>query len=324
MHPLAVRSQILKSMASWETTSASVKDAVALKGSRPLTLQIQLLTATSPARYALTVDEAGHPQLTVVNDGRSTVSYVAGQAHYAVMSTLALSPDAMRLIGPELEAVVRQAKIQSASLSASDRAQLVMTTRLPNGQLVNATLTYDLAHNAPVAFSAHWQGGHIVETVERFQANPNLSNSAFRFRPPSGVTPEVTATPTTTALNVARDQVHFPIVLPPSAAELTLQDVTVERAAKAQPVVVLTYTTAGGSYVVLTERAARLNQAVAPPGVNVGPQTFGVMTFNEGVLPFSGEFASTTLHSTQIWIEGPASAVDNLLTVWGNAPTASP
>lgn len=324
VHPAAVRAQILNSMASWETTSASVKDVVKLRGSRPLTLQLRFLTASAPSRYALTVNEQRRPQLSVVDNGRNTVSYTAGQPHYAVLSTLSLSSDAMRLIGPELEAVVRQAKLQSAALLPSDQARLVMKTRLPDGQLVTAILTYDLSHGAPLAFAAQWQGGQIVETVEHFAANPDLPNSAFNFRPPTGVTPEVTATPTTTALNVARDEVHFPIVLPPSAADLTLQDVTVQRESKGGPVVVLTYTTPGGSYIVLTERATRLGQAVAPAGVNVGPQTFGVLTFNEGVLPFSGEFASTQMQRTEIWIEGPASAVDNLLTVWGNAPTASP
>jgi len=315
-----IERQVAKSMSTWETTSAKVIDVVHLKGHAARTLDLALDTASSPTRYAVTINQRGQKTVTIVDDGRNTTSYTQGSRHYQVLSSLPFSPDAVRLMGLTLPSLVSSSTLISASTLNRSEVELKMMTPLPSGITARTELWYNLNLGVPIRMSAHWQGGEFSQTVTNFQVNPNLGASTFTFHPENGVTPEVVLSQTLTDLQLAKAAVKFPIVLPPSLADVTLSNVSVG-SANGQTVVILTYIAPNGSYLLVTERSAAAKQKV-PSGVSVTTEPFGNLSTQEGALPLSGEFAAFSVQSTEIWLEGLASSVDNLLTVWGNNVSA--
>ncbi len=312
----AVKRELVKSMATWETTSAQVTDVVRLKGRPTRTLDLTLVSGSSPMRYALTIKQRGQASLEIVDDGHNTTSYAQSSLHYQVLSALPFSPEAVRLIGVTLPSLISSSNLDGASNLGHGEVALKMTTALPSGITAKIELWYDLDANAPLAVAAHWRGGSFRQTVTKFAVNPNLRASEFSFRPPAGVTPEVVLSKTLTDLQLAKAAVKFPIVLPPSSANVTLANVSVGKD-QGQTVVVLTYVAPNGSYLLVTERSAAV-KAKVPSGLSVTVEPFGNLSTEEGALPLSGEFAEFKVQSTEIWLEGLASSVDNLLTVWGN------
>ncbi len=321
-HGKKLRAELMKAMSSWQATSAQVVDVVRQAGHPVRHLTLNLITASHPQRYMLTVGQNGHQTLTIVDDGHSTVSYTAGNRHYQVLSALPPSSKGLRLMGVELPTVLAASTLHSVRVINDNQAVMSMTTPLPNGTVAHVEFRYNPAQNLPLAFLAHWQGGSIQETVKRFVVNPTLSSRIFRFRPPSRVTPEVVLSQTQTDLKLAQHSVQFPIVLPPAAANVTLDNVSVGKAQRAAgnsgTVVVLTYTAPDGSYLLVTERSVQ-KKAQAPPGVSVATETFGDLTVAIGVMPpFSEDFASFKVNATEIWVQGKASTVQNLLNAWGS------
>ncbi len=326
-HGKQLRAELMKAMSSWQETSSQVVDVVRQAGHPVRQLRLNLVSASHPQRYALTVNQDGHRTLTIVDDGRSTVSYTAGSSHYQVLSSLPPSSNGLRLMGIELPTLLASSTVHSVKVISDNRAVVAMTTPLPNGAVARAELWYNPVQNLPLAFSARWPGGNIQETIKRFAVNPALSSRVFHFRPPSGVTPQVVLSQTQTDLKLAQHSVQFPIVLPPTAANVTLDNVSVGRAkhaaGNAGTVVVLTYTAPDGTYLLVTERSLQ-KKTQAPPGVSLATENFGDLTVAIGVMPpFSEDFASFNVKSTEIWVQGQASAVQNLLNAWGSTVSSS-
>ncbi len=323
LHPIVhgttakqVETELVKSMASWQSTSAQVTDVVRLKGKPARTLQVALITQASPNRYALTVNQAGKKTVTIRDNGRSTVSYTASSRHYQVLSSLPHTASSLRLMGISLPSLVESSTLMGMRELSATQVELKMRTSLPNGVVARTDFWYNLRKNIPIAFSAKWDRGYFKQTVSKFQVNPDIGNSAFAFHPATGVTPQVVLSQTLADLELAKAAVKFPIVLPPSQANVSLTNVSVGSRG-GQPVVMLTYTAPNGSYLLVTELSANTKKKL-PSGLSFGLEPVGALSVNEAPMPLSGQFAGFSVGSTEIWLEGLASSVDNLLTVWGN------
>lgn len=329
LSPQSVQKRILAQMQKWRETSAVVKDQVQIQGLPSQTYNLHLSTRTSPDAAAAQVTSASHPTVTLVDTSQYIVWEKANASHYLVFSQWPAQSDHIRIMGMALRTMLKKAKVASVegSPTTAGLVTLQFPTKLPGGQAVEATLQYNLTAGVPVKFEATWSNGRIVETASAFRVNPPLSGT-FQFVPDPGVTPEVAMGPGKDIYHPASAVSNFPVILPPDITNATLQDVHFTKGGgkkgAANAIVILTYTAADGSPLVVTERPARAR--VSPPSINLTHSLMGHLGVRWGPLPLSKEFAEFTEGPVLVWVEGESSAVDRFVSDWGSLtpPSASP
>lgn len=315
-----IEQEVLNRMKTWRDIRVDVQDTVALKGKDPHTYQISMVSRKSPAAMTMKVS-TGSSSYEVVSNAQNTILYPNGSQYYSVSTSFPASPNQYRTLGVTLPQTILDSRLKSVSVLSDNVVRLTMNSVLTNNIRATTELWFDLNTNTPMKWTAQWPGGKIVEVARHYQVNPNLSPNAFHFVPPHGVKPEVVLSQTGMALDQAKKNVRFPIVLPPSQSNLALKQVN-EGKSQGRTVVVLTYNNANNSPVVITESAPRT--LTPPSGVSMVSENVGTLTLQVGSLPLGGEMAILTINQTLMVVEGPTATVDSLVTAWGNQSPASP
>ncbi len=317
--PNTVASEILARMSSWKDIRATVQETQGTAGHSGKTLNYDITSNVASGQYV--IDLLGQHPVGIYVNSHETIWYPQSASHYSVLANLPRS-DAPWAIAAQLPKVLRSSHIQSMQMKGQ-HVSLAMTALLPSSHgRVNARLVYDTQTNTPTSFSVQLGKQSITEKFSHFQVNPAVSSGTFRFSPPKGVTPAISITQTGTALSLAKSQLNFPIVLPPSALGLTLNAINTGTNAKGQRVVLLSFTAHDSSSVIITEM---LNHGATPalPSSNLTSTTesVGALTVVVANLPDSMEEAVFVVHKTEVIVEGNASTVDTLLNQWGSLPS---
>ncbi|SMC04308.1 hypothetical protein SAMN00768000_1575 [Sulfobacillus thermosulfidooxidans DSM 9293] len=317
--PKAVVSEILSRMSSWQNVRATVKETQIISAHQVKTLDYQITSNLPSGQYVINL-LGSHPISIYVNS-HETIWYPQNSKHYSVFAGLPAA-DAPWTIAAELPNWLRHSQVHGVRVKG-DKVSLMMTLVLPSSKSpADALLIYDTATNTPESFSMQIGKTKIAETFSHFQVNPNVSASTFSFSPPPGVTPAISLTQTGTALNLAKSQLNFPIVLPPSSAGMTLDAINTGTNAQGQRVVILSFTAQDSSSVIITEKSSH-HPITALPNSNLTSTTesVGSLTVVVANLPDNMEEAAFVVHNTEVIVEGNASTVDSLLNQWGNLPS---
>ncbi|MDA8206928.1 MAG: hypothetical protein M0Z36_12745 [Thermaerobacter sp.] len=319
MTPQEVKNEVLARIRDWHAVTESATEVVKGIHHGRQTYRVTLTSQLPSGSFRLTVVPRQGAPYVVVNNGLNAVEYRQGARHYAVLTASATQWDRFRLLGTNLVKTIESSHAVGVSVKAK-QVVLHMTTPIAKGTQAKTTLWFNLDTNMPTQWQETWSGGSITETLTDIHVNPTISSSAFVFKPPPGVTPEVALTAQGTELDLAQARVPFPIVLPPSSQSLQLNNVNVSTQGKNGRVVLLTYQSATQSPVLITESKTL---AFKPPsGMSMVRETVGALRVRVGSMPDGGELAQLMVNKTLVVVEGPTTVVDALVTAWGN-PTSS-
>lgn len=309
-----VKTEVLRRMAGWDVVRTTIDETVQLAGRAPTTVRADLIAEASPPADAVKVTTGGGVT-EIFRSAAGVIRYQPGSAHYDVLAAWPHSEDDIRILGTELPGLIRKSRVTGVRYPAANVVVISMVAPLPNGISAQSRLWFDLTTNTPMKWQAVWNGGRITEVPRHFQVNPVLGPSALIFTPPSGVSPEVTV-----ALNPGAGSptpVHLPVVLPPAADNLTLEQITAGQSADG-PVVLLTYTTPQNTPLLITEGSGGFRPR-PPAGVTVTAVSVGNLVVDEGMLPLSSdEWAGFTVRGMGVAVESSAAAVNVLLDDWGS------
>ncbi len=320
MTPAQVQKKVLARIHNWRSISEDITEVAYRPHATRQVFHVRLLSQLNPASFRLDVTPSAGRPYQVIDNGLNTIVYQTGDKHYSVLTAEPASWTEFRVLGTNLPGIIAKSQAVGVTVKAHEVVLRMMSPVAP-GITAKTTLWFDLSTNTPLRWEATWQGGSLQETPSHVVVNPSIPASAFTFNPPAGVKPEVALTAQGTELDLARSQVSFPIVLPPSSSMLVLNEVNVGNQGSAR-VVLLTYQTESGQPVVITESKATTFKP--PAGMSMVTETVGLMTVKVGTLPSGGEMAAFTLNKTLIVVEGPTNVVDSLVNGWGNASPSSP
>lgn len=314
MTPKQVKNEVLARLKNWHSVSETVTEVTTGPRGGHQTYNISLVSAANPPSFHMEVTPKKGTPYEVVDNGLSTIEYQRGAKHYSVAASDPNAWTVYRMLGTELPTALEASRVKSVSVKSKE-VVLHMVTPVASGVSARVTLWFDLSRNVPARFQAVWKGGSIVETPSNIQVNPSVSSSVFTFTPPTGVHPQVALTTQGTELDQAQARVTFPIVLPDVSQNLQLNAVNVT-SQKSKRVVLLTYQTAKGNPVLITESKAA---AFKPPaGLSMVTESVGTTTAKVGSMPDGEEMAVLTLNKTLVVVEAPAATVDALVNSWAN------
>ncbi|MDA8192877.1 MAG: hypothetical protein M0Z53_02590 [Thermaerobacter sp.] len=317
LRPAQIKAEILARVDAWQSTAATIEETYQT-GAHTQQFQLRLMTQAHPASFSLQESSSGSPSTVWVSDSQETTRYQAGAAHYAIVAGTTPTVQQRRVLGVGLAAILHASRVQSARISGN-QAVVTMISPVTSAVSAKTVLWFNLATNSPLKWQASWRGGQVTETVKSFAVNPSLSRSDFQFSPPAGVTPEVVLSQAGVALDEAKQQVTFPIVMPPGQTDLTLNQVTVNTD-QGKRLVLLNFSQGNGQPVLITESSAG---SLAPPaGVSLVTETVGTLSIRVGALPLGGEMAAFRVSHTLVVAEGPTAEIDSMLTAWGNLTSA--
>ncbi|NMP22552.1 LolA family protein [Sulfobacillus harzensis] len=318
MSPQQVKKEVLARISNWHAVSEDITEVVYRKGHARQTYRVKLWSESNPESFRLDVAPSSGQPYEVVDNGLNTVVYQSGAKHYSVLTAEPPSWTQFRVLGTDLASLV--AKSHATSVTVKPREVILhMISPVTTSIKAKTTLWFDLTTNTPLRWESQWRGGTLQETPSHVVINSTIPASTYSFQPPAGVKPEVALTAQGTELDLARSQVSFPIVLPPSSSALVLNNVNVDTEQSAR-VVLLSYQTQNGQPVLITE--AKSDHFKPPSGMTMVTETVGLVSVKVGTMPNGGEMAALTLNKTLVVVEGPTNVVDSLVNVWGD--TASP
>ncbi len=320
--PQTVEKALLARMAGWRSIQATVSEAVGVNAPHPKTLDYQVTSDLSAGQYAIKIS---HPSpIAIYVNPHETVWFPENTQHYSVLPALPSADQPWQVIA-DLPNLIRSSRLTSVSVKG-DVATLSMSGAFPAAKdHAVMTLSYNTKTNTPLQWTGAWGHNAVREVFTHFQANPSLPDSALTFSAPAGVTPEVALSPTGTALNIAKSEVPFPIALPPSSDNMTLDAINTGRDAAGNRVVIMTFTAQDSSTVVLTERSTSRTIPVLPTkGLTTTDEAVGDLTVAVAGLPDNMEEACLIEHKTEVVVEGDTSSVDTLLNAWGDEPSLAP
>lgn len=313
-----VKHQLLARISSWRAVSCQVQDTVSLVGRPTQQLGVSLVAQTNPSQYSLKVTGGSAP-IQIISTPKETLWFETGRSHYAVMASSPTSPAYLRLMGTELVGLVTNSRLTQVHLESGNRARITMQSVLPTGQKATVYLTFNFTSNTPTRLVAEWSAGTVTETVRHFVVNPTVSNSAFSFVPPSGVTPTVALGGSGTALDLTMASLPFPVILPPAGAAESLTGVDIGPTKSGASVLILSYTTPQGDPLVLTERAQTKNPITMPSGTTTTTETIGTTVVTIATLPSGQELAMLAVKKTEILVEGRSQDVGAVVNLWNAA-----
>ncbi len=314
--PQAVAKEILARMSSWKRGRTTVQQTQGPKNSPGHTVNYEITSNLSNGQYVINL-KGSHPVSVYVNT-HETIWYPQHATHYSVLAKLP-TDDMPWTVAGELPQLLKKAQIQSMRVKGNV-VTLNMSVPLSSSQTKTpATFVFNTATDRPESFSLQLGRNHVVkEDFTHFQVNPSLASGTFTFTPPHGVTPAISVTKTGTALNLAKSQLNFPIVLPPQGAGLTLDAINTGTNSKNQRFVILTFTAKNSSSVLVTESLKQGSTVKLPSGVSSTTETVGSLAVALANMPNHMVEAGFLDHKTQVIIEGNAATVDSLLNDWGN------
>ncbi|MCY0878253.1 MAG: hypothetical protein OWU84_04875 [Firmicutes bacterium] len=319
MSPTEVKNEVLARVRGWRAVKETFTEVFTTPRHQSTVYRVKLVAEADPTRFRLEVTPSTGQPYEVIDNGLNTIVYQAGAKHYSVLTDDPDSLTEFRILGTNFPQVIQSSQAKSVDVTSKE-VVLHLVSPVTAHIMAKTTLWFSLMSNTPIKWQSTWPGGTLTETPTRMAINPAVSSTAFNFTPPAGVTPEVALTQQGTELDLVRDEVSFPIVLPPENQNLALEGVNVGREAQ-QRVVLLTYNTPSGSPVVITE--SRGLPFKAPAGVSMVSEAVGLTTVKVGVLPDGDEIGVLTLDKTLLVVEGPTTVVDGLINAWANASPSS-
>lgn len=315
-NPSKLKASVLKAISSWQGVSVQFQDSVQQGGH--LT-QYQVDLRAEKGAWQLTVNGGGLNQVEASYDGNAVVVRQPGGAPPVVLPALSASPALFRLFMPDnFSALMQSASINRASLESRDVARLDFTGTLAGGAKVDATLWFDLNQGIPQALRIANGGVTVEEKVSHFATQ--LANGPLSLPLPPATPVTVAEGQGATLFSLASAEVHFPALVPPSAANLKLLHVD-SPPGSTPSVLLLQYQAPDGSPLLVSER---MGAPTLPQGATVVSRSDSGFTVEEALLPRGQAFEAVNFGNLWVAMEGPTTAVEEAwsrwLAAWSSAP----
>lgn len=318
-NPGKLKESVLKAISSWQGVSVQFQDSVQQGGHLA---QYQVDLRADKGAWQLTVNGGGLDQVEASYDGNAVVVRQPGGVPPVVLPALNASPALFRLFMPDnFSALMQSASITRASLDSHGVARLEFTGTLAGGSKVDATLWFDLNQGIPEAVQVAHGGVTVEEKVSHFATH--LANGPLSLPLPPETPVTVAEGQGATLFSLASAEVHFPALVPPSAANLKLLHVD-SPPGSAPSVLLLHFQAPDGSPLLVSER---LGAPTLPQGATVVTRSDSGFTVEEALLPRGEAFEAVNFGNLWVAMEGPTTAVEEAwsrwLAAWGNGQASS-